>query len=62
MCGMSRMDVEIHIYVDVHTRAYYCKHLMIDEEKYDMRRDLILFFLADALYATYLYHTDRNPG
>ena len=45
------------------TRAYCCKYLMINTEKYDMRRDLSLFSLADALlYSTYLYDTDRNAG
>ena len=37
-------------------------YLMIDAEKYYMRRDLSLFLLADALYSTYRYHTDRNTG
>ena len=44
------------------TLAYYNKYLMIDAEKYDLRRDLSLLFLADALYSTYLYHTDRDAG
>ena len=50
----QRMDVEIPIYVDVQSLHTSLPSILryIYAEKYDVRRDLSLFFFTGALYST----------